>query len=298
MWSTAQGADGARISYLACGAGMPVLAVHGIGSTAHSFAPMASHLSATHRVLALDLRGYGDSDDGTRASSWAAFADDVSTVLNDALGHDFADGRAHLVAASAGTLTALAFCHARSQRVRSLTLLGPTLGDAADHTRAQARLAERRHALTEVRQGAARRAARMAGPDADENAMALLGSEHARIRAAGYGVVAELLAQTDAAPQLTTLSVPLQVLVGDHDTVTGLPVAEQIQQLVPHAQVVTLPASATRRTSNGPRRPPVSCAPSPPRTTSEIGGSIMRVAWAMIVSAMPNGTEQGGHAHG
>ncbi len=154
---------------------------------------------------------------------------------------DAGDGRVHLVAASAGTLTALTFCHARPERVRSLTLIGPTLGDSADQEVAQRRLAERRQALTEVRAGAAGRAARMAGPDADDAAMALLRSEHARIRPAGYGVVATLLAQTDAAPQVAALPAPLQVLVGEHDTVTGPPVAEQVRGLVPNARVVTVP---------------------------------------------------------
>jgi pimeloyl-ACP methyl ester carboxylesterase len=239
MWSSVRGADGARVSYLACGEGLPVLAVHGIGSTARSFEPMATHLSSTHRVLALDLHGYGDSDDRTSTGGWREFADDVSAVLDDFVDHDPVN--AHLVAASAGTLTALAFCLAHAPRVRSLTLLGPTLGDAADQELACARLAERRRALTEVREGAARRAARMAGPDADEDALALLRSEHARIRAAGYGVVAELLARTDATPQLSTLPVPLQVLVGDQDAVTGPPVAAQIKRLVPSAKVVVLP---------------------------------------------------------
>jgi len=241
MWSSVRGADGARVGYLARGEGVPVLAVHGIGSTARSFEPMAAHLSGTHRVLALDLHGYGDSDDRMSAGGWDGFAEDVSAVLDGALDGDPGDTRVHLVAASAGTLTALAFCRAHPKRVRSLTLLGPTLGDAAEQDLARTRLAERRHALTEVGAGADRRAARMAGPDADRAAIALLRSEHARIRAAGYGVVAELLAQTDAGPQLSSLPVPLQVLVGDHDTVTGPGVAELVQQQVPSAKVVVLP---------------------------------------------------------
>jgi pimeloyl-ACP methyl ester carboxylesterase len=243
MWSALRGADGARISYLARGEGVPVLAVHGIGSTARSFEPMVAYLAGTHRVLALDLHGYGDSDDRPpdSATGWTAFAQDVSAVLDDALQPEPADGRARVVAASAGTLTALAFCDANPQRVRSLTLLGPTLGDAADPELARARLAERRRALTEVGEGAHRRAARMAGPDADEAAVALLRSEHGRIRGGGYGVVAELLARTDAAPRLRVLSLPLQVVVGDHDTVTGPPVAAQIRRLVPSTRVGVLP---------------------------------------------------------
>jgi pimeloyl-ACP methyl ester carboxylesterase len=227
--------DGVRIRYRVAGDGVPVLAVHGLGSSGRTFGPMASWLSPTHRVLTPDLRGYGDSDDVPAASGWSTFAGDLAAVLDHA-----GIPCAHVVAASAGTLSALHLCNAHAGRVASLTLIGPTLGDAADPGLARRRLGERARALEEVQEGAARRAARMAGPAADDAALALLRSEHARIRPAGYGVVAELLMQTDAEPLLRGLPAPVQVVVGEADAVTGPPVAERVRQLTA-AEVVTLP---------------------------------------------------------
>lgn len=230
-------ADGARIAYRAAGAGPPVAAVHGIGSTARSFTPLAAHLARRHRMLAVDLRGYGDSGDHPVAIGWRTFADDVAALLDHAGDH----GRTHLMAASAGTLTALTLCDDYPDRVASLTLVGPTLGDAADPATARRLLSQRLSALGRVRSGAAARAARMVGPDADESAVRLLRSQHARIRPAGYGTVARLLARTDAADLVARVAVPVQVLVGEHDAVTGPPVAERVVGLLPSAEVVTLP---------------------------------------------------------
>lgn len=228
--------DGARIAYAAVGGGTPLVLIHGIGSTARSFAPMADYLGTSYRVLAVDLRGYGDSGDEPPAARWDTFASDVAAVL----AHAACAGPADLVAASAGTPTALTFCLAYPERVRSLTLIGPTLGDATDPAAAQRLLRQRLAALDQVHAGAAERAARLAGPDASEAAVELLRSQHARIRPAGYGVVARLLANTDAEELVRQVPVPVQVLAGEHDTVTGPPVAERMHELRPQAPVVTL----------------------------------------------------------
>lgn len=240
----------AGIAYRATGTGPPVLAVHGIGSTSRSFAPMADRLARTHRVLAVDLRGYGESDDHPLPTAWATLADDLDAVL----AHAGLPGPVNLVAASAGTPTALTFCHTHPLRARSLTLIGPTLGDAADPVAAQRLLDQRLRALQRVDEGAAERAARVAGPHADEAAVELLRSQHARIRAAGYGQVARLLARTDAAHLVQSLTMPVQVLVGAHDTVTGPPVAERVQRLLPRAQVVTVPGVGHSPHVEQPRR--------------------------------------------
>lgn len=94
---------------------------------------MAAHLARSHRLLAVDLRGYGDSDDEPVATGWDTFAGDVAAVHAHALGSDPAD----LVSESAGTPTLLTFRLSHPERVRSLTLIGPTLGGAADPARAR-----------------------------------------------------------------------------------------------------------------------------------------------------------------
>lgn len=54
--------DGARLHYLSCGAGEPLLLVHGRGGAAAQFAPLFPALAAQRRVIALDLPGWGLSD--------------------------------------------------------------------------------------------------------------------------------------------------------------------------------------------------------------------------------------------
>ena len=55
--------NGLRLHYLEWGARdkMPLILLHGIGRDAHSFDHIAPHFAADYRVLAVDLRGHGDS---------------------------------------------------------------------------------------------------------------------------------------------------------------------------------------------------------------------------------------------
>ncbi len=58
--------DGHRIHYLEGGAGSPVLLVHGLGSRASDWSGLIPSLvKSGHRVYAIDLLGYGDSDKPT-----------------------------------------------------------------------------------------------------------------------------------------------------------------------------------------------------------------------------------------
>ena len=56
--------DGRRVHYLDWGGAgnQPFIMLHGIARTAHSFDHIAPHFAADYRVLAVDLRGHGDSD--------------------------------------------------------------------------------------------------------------------------------------------------------------------------------------------------------------------------------------------
>lgn len=56
--------NGLRIHYLEWGAAnkQPLILLHGIGRVAHTFDHLAGHFAGTHRVLAVDMRGHGDSD--------------------------------------------------------------------------------------------------------------------------------------------------------------------------------------------------------------------------------------------
>ena len=51
-----------KISTLSAGEGDPVICVHGLGGTKASFLPTVAALADHHRVIAMDLPGFGDSD--------------------------------------------------------------------------------------------------------------------------------------------------------------------------------------------------------------------------------------------
>src|SRR5215475_5070296 len=55
--------NGATLHYVAAGTtGSPILLVHGFPETWRAFRKLIPLLAANHRVFAVDLRGFGDSD--------------------------------------------------------------------------------------------------------------------------------------------------------------------------------------------------------------------------------------------
>jgi pimeloyl-ACP methyl ester carboxylesterase len=93
---TAIAADGTSIAWSTTGSGEPVVLVHGITESASSFDPVTARLATTHEVIALDLRGHGESG---RADTYdlGAMASDVAAVIAAA-----GAGRPHLVGHSLG----------------------------------------------------------------------------------------------------------------------------------------------------------------------------------------------------
>lgn len=108
--------NGARLAYDELGSGSPVLLLHAGIADRRMWRHLAPALAERHRVIALDLRGYGDSE-----LPPAAFAhhDDVVAVL-DALGLD----RAALVGCSFGGAVAIDTALAHPHRVSALALFG------------------------------------------------------------------------------------------------------------------------------------------------------------------------------
>ncbi len=100
----------------------PVVLLHGLGATSSSFLTTLWDLSADHRVLALDLPGFGETDKPLLPLRPAFFARHVLGVL-DALGI----ARAHLVGNSMGGRVALEVALQAPERVDRLGLLAPSM---------------------------------------------------------------------------------------------------------------------------------------------------------------------------
>ena len=98
---------GMRIYYEDAGSGdPPMLFVHGIGNHTH-FAAQVDHFSRSHRVVAPDLPGFGQSDAPERGYGIAAFSDDIGWLCDELdlhgpiiVGHSMAGAVALEVAAA------------------------------------------------------------------------------------------------------------------------------------------------------------------------------------------------------
>jgi pimeloyl-ACP methyl ester carboxylesterase len=111
------------ISAMEAGRGEPVVLLHGLGATKASFLPTVAALAPDHRVIAVDLLGFGDSDKPIAAAYDARFFARSVEALLDALELE----RAHLVGNSMGGRVALETGLRTPERTGRLVLLAPSL---------------------------------------------------------------------------------------------------------------------------------------------------------------------------
>jgi pimeloyl-ACP methyl ester carboxylesterase len=112
---------GVRLHYLEWpGTGPPVLCLPGITANAHAFARLAEALSPARRILAVDLRGRGQSDKPAEGYDIGTHVADLAGLL-DSLQID----RAAVVGWSLGAKVALALAAVHPARVERLIAIDP-----------------------------------------------------------------------------------------------------------------------------------------------------------------------------
>ena len=74
--------NGTNLHYIAAGtSGSPILLVHGFPETWWAFRKLIPLLAASHRVFAVDLRGFGDSDNGPGEYDSKTSAEDLHLLI-------------------------------------------------------------------------------------------------------------------------------------------------------------------------------------------------------------------------
>jgi non-heme chloroperoxidase len=116
---------GVTLQYVEHGdpAGIPVIMLHGVTDSWHSFEPVLPHLPKSVRALALTQRGHGDADRPTTGYRTRDFAADVAAFM-DALSLETAVILGH----SLGSTNALRFAIDFPHRMRGLILVGAFAG--------------------------------------------------------------------------------------------------------------------------------------------------------------------------
>ncbi len=110
--------DGTRVHYVDEGKGPPVVLIHGFASSLNAWNGVRKALVPSHRVIALDLKGFGHTSRPDGDYSPAAQAKVVLGLLEE-LG---VEGKVDLVAHSWGSSVALALTLAAPERVNKIAL--------------------------------------------------------------------------------------------------------------------------------------------------------------------------------
>ena len=114
---------GVRIAYEELGAGEPLVFVHGLGYDRRGWGSLPALLTDDFRIVLVDNRGVGESDEPEGPYSVAQLADDVVAVLDDA-----GIERAHVFGVSLGGFIAQELALSHSTRVNRLVLCSTSPG--------------------------------------------------------------------------------------------------------------------------------------------------------------------------
>ncbi len=221
----------------------PLLLIHGYPLDRTLWAAQRAALADRARVIAPDLRGFGESGLPTGAMTMDEYADDLRALL-DALGVK----NAVVGGLSMGGYIAFAFYRKYAHRVRALVLAdtrpqpdSPEAKKGRDENAAVAR-AQGAAAIAE------RMLPKMLTPKTLAETPALAQAVRAMLaRQPVDGIVAALAAlrdRPDSTPTLAQITVPTLVVVGAEDTLTPPKDAEAMQQAVKGAHLVSIPNAA------------------------------------------------------
>jgi 3-oxoadipate enol-lactonase len=232
-----------RLAVSEAGSGELVLFLHGIGGNRSNWWPQLDEFSARFRTVALDARGYGDSDDYEGDVSIADFAGDVLRVLDH-----FGAERAHLVGLSLGGRIAQRVALEHPERVSSLTLADtrPDTRDTRSPAEREAFLTSRARPLEAggtPRDIAPSVARSLAAPGVRNDVLQELIESISSLRAGSYLKTIAANLNDDFVGDLANISAPTLLLVGEHDTLTPVRLSAEMANAIPAATLRIIPNS-------------------------------------------------------
>ena len=227
------------IGYDDAGTGLPIVLIHGHPFNRTMWQNQQQALGAIHRVIAPDLRGYGESAPASEKTSLGEFASDIARLL-DRLGVD----SVVLGGLSMGGQIVLEFYQLFPGRVRALILADTfAQADTEEGRRSRYAMAERllRDGMAgyaeevlpkmmtpanieRLPESAARVLAMMKGTDPKGAAAALRGRAERR----------------DYTKLLAEISVPCLIIVGSEDVFTPVADAEYMRARIPGSRLAVI----------------------------------------------------------
>jgi 3-oxoadipate enol-lactonase len=232
--------DDAEIAYWVLGDGPPVVLLHPFPVHHEFWLPVAATLSSRYRLILPDLRGHGDSGAGEGPATMAKHAVDIARVMDDA---DV--GRTPLIGVSIGGYALFEFWRRNRGRVAALGLC---------NTKAPADNAEARGARLQAANDVLERGTepffqgmlekvlgkttREMRPDIADGVLRMMRKMSPEDVAQVQRGMAE---RPDSVDTLKTINVPVLLITGEEDLMTGVNEAELMRRHMAAGQLHVMP---------------------------------------------------------
>jgi pimeloyl-ACP methyl ester carboxylesterase len=225
--------DGRHVRVVVAGSGPPVLLLHGVGLRAEAWEPQIAALAATHRVIAADLPGHGNSDG--LASGTPTLPDYVAWAarLIAALG-----GPVAVAGHSMGSLIALGLAVERPDLVSRAALLCPVFRRTPE---ARAAVLARAEEISVGRGGIDGPLSRWFGDETSRLRTQVAGWLRS-VPQAGYAAAYRAFATGDTvyADRIGKVACPLLVLTAEGDANSSAAMTQEMAGLAPKGRAVVI----------------------------------------------------------
>lgn len=230
--------NGVKLAYSDEGKGSPLVFVHGFPLCRGTWQKQVEAFRISHRVIAPDLRGLGDSESGNGTTTMSQFAEDVHALLQQ-----LGSGPVVLAGHSMGGYVALAFARLFPQMLRGLVLVCTKAGNdtpeaaAARRTNAEKVRADGTKVIIDAM------APKMLAPSNQDPKMAeLVRSFMAPAKPEGViGALLGMAERPDSTAMLSSIKVPALVITGADDVIIPPAESEKMAQAIRGAQLKVIP---------------------------------------------------------
>ena len=231
--------DDIQMAYTDTGSGRPIVLIHGYPFNRSLWNEQIAALSGSYRVVAPDLRGFGESDSSDGVASMSRMAQDVALLLDH-----LEIPRATLLSLSMGGYVSLAFYKQFASRVRAL-ILADTRATPDSEEAKQTRAQQAEKALAEGMAGIAdAMLPKLLTPETVSKRPEIVKRvRDMMLKTKPEGAAAALRGMAERVDQtslLSKISVPTLIIVGAEDAITPVADSEKMNEGVVGSRLVVL----------------------------------------------------------
>ena len=231
--------DNIKMAYTDTGAGRPIVLIHGYPFNRSLWNEQIAALSSAFRVIAPDLRGFGESEASDEPATMNRMAQDIALLLDH-----LEIPRATLGSLSMGGYVTFAFYKQFASRVRAL-ILADTRAQADTEEAKQTRAQQAEKALAEGMNGIAdAMLPKLLTPETVSKRPEIV----KRVRdmmlktkpEGAAGALRGMAEREDQTSLLSKITVPALILVGAEDAITPVADSEKMHQAIKGSRLVVL----------------------------------------------------------